>query len=340
MKRRKFILCLFGAAAVGGIGWGLKKGRNVSGAIFKQPRDLVKISRTRQALGTKVAITAFHQDARSVDAALNSAFAAIEQVEELMSLYRLESQITQLNHNQTLRDPHPDLVYVLETAQRLSEKSKGAFDVTIQPVWRLFFEAAQKGVSPSQAELALALEKVDWRSLKVESKAVRLANPETAITLNGIAQGFAADKASEALKAYGVRSALIDTGEIGSIGHPAEREGWTIGIKHPRKEDAFLGLAKLDERCLATSGDYETYFSDDFRHNHLLDARTGRSPRDLSSVSVVATTAMEADALSTAAFTMGLTEGKKLIEKESNADALFVTKSGQLFATPNFPMPA
>jgi thiamine biosynthesis lipoprotein len=166
---------------------------------------------------------------------------------------------------------------------------------------------------------------------------VQLEGEGTAITLNGIAQGFAADRAAAAIKARGVKHALINTGEMSALGQSAEGDDWKIGIQHPRREDAFISLAKLADRCLATSGDYETTFSDDFRWNHLFDPRTGRSPAELSSVSVVAKTALDADALSTAAFVLGAEQGARLVER-FDADALFVLKNGRTLATKGFPL--
>ncbi|MFC1588475.1 FAD:protein FMN transferase, partial [Planctomycetota bacterium] len=116
-----------------------------------------------------------------------------------------------------------------------------------------------------------------------------------AVTLNGIAQGFAADCMLAALEANGVQHALVNTGEIG-----------VIGIQHPRHKDAFISRARLDGRCIATSGDYATTFSPDGEHNHIFDPRTGHSPKEFQSVTVLAKSGLEADALSTTIFVSGL----------------------------------
>ena len=339
MKRRKFIFCILGGSAAGLYGWKLLPSR-WGLDNYKSIGTLAKVSRSSHALGTNVVISAFHREVSVAENAIAQAFKAIEHVEQLMSLYRPDSQLSQLNRDGFLANPHPNFVRVLERAAILSEQSQGAFDVTIQPLWNAYQDAKVTKGLPTQSAISDALEKVDWRKVEFSSQRISLRGKDMAITLNGIAQGFAADAARQALRTNGVDNALIDSGEIGTVGTPARKNEWAIGIKHPRAPKELLGLTKLKGRCLATSGDYETTFSDDLRHHHLLDPRTGRSPLDLSSVSVVAPTAMEADALSTAVFLMGLQKGKELIESMPNVDALFVDKSNRLIQTAGYPFVA
>lgn len=160
------------------------------------------------------------------------------------------------------------------------------------------------------------------------------------ITLNGIAQGYAADAAMRVMRAHGVRHALIDAGELGALGRSRGRAPWSAGIQHPRVADAFAALARLEDRCLATSGDYETAFSADYSRHHIVDPRSGRSPGELASVSVAAPTAMLADALSTAVFVLGTERGLALLREHPGSDALLITKSGRHLATAGFPFAA
>jgi thiamine biosynthesis lipoprotein len=329
MKRRKFILCLAGTAAAGLTGWQLS-GKSRTG-------PLVKVSRKGFALGTQVSLTTFHTDARQAEAAIEAAFKELDLVEDIMSLYRPESQLSQLNRTGRLENPHPYLVEVLEESIALSKATEGAFDVTIQPLWKAYFEHSGKGSQPTEGEIKASLASIGWEKIEITPDLIHLTGPNQAVTLNGIAQGFAADRVAEVFSAHGVDSALIDTGEFGAIGSHAEKDSWTIGIKHPRNQQELLGVASLKGQCLATSGDYETTFSDDFSQHHLLDPKTGRSPAGLSSVTVIAATATQADALSTAAFLVGMEKGKALIETKPDTEALFVTKDGTTVKTAGFP---
>ena len=110
------------------------------------------------------------------------------------------------------------------------------------------------------------------------------------------------------------------------------------GIQHPRNEDAYIALARLSGRCLATSGDYATAFADDYSQHHLFDPHTGRSPTALSSVSIAAASAMQADALSTAVFVLGPDAGLELVKTEPSCDALLVLNNGRTLVTEGFPL--
>ncbi|MGB0744358.1 MAG: FAD:protein FMN transferase [Opitutales bacterium] len=327
MERRKFIAYAIGGVGLSYAGWRSTGGRRMKGLTLNS-----------QALGTKVAITVFHPDKSTAAKAIQAAFDAIDKVEQHMSLYQNESQLSRLNRTGRIENPHPELVRVLRTATRISQRTGGAFDVTVQPLWKLYSENSAQGTLPTESDILEARSKVDWRRIEISDTEIRLKGDGTLVTLNGIAQGYAADAAYRALREHNVEHALIDSGEIGSYGTKPDKENWTIGIRHPRKQDELLGLAGLENRCLATSGDYETRFSEDYKNNHLFDPRTGHSPVETASVSVAAKTALEADALSTAAFILGPEKGIQLIQTTTGADALFVYKNGRVTSTAGFPL--
>jgi thiamine biosynthesis lipoprotein len=278
-----------------------------------------------QALGAKVAMTALHADEAVARAAVAAAFAELEAIESVMSLYRPESELCRLNHDAVLEKPDTRLVEVLRFAALVSEKSGGAFDVTVQPLWAL------KGAAADAETLA----RVDWKKLRIKDARVTLEKG-MAVTLNGIAQGYAADAAMRVLRAHGIEHALVDAGEFSARGTNAKRDAWSIGIQHPREREAFAALARLENRCLATSGDYETAFSKDLSRHHIVNPRTGRSPEELASVSVLAPDAMTADALSTALFVLGAERGQELLREFAGTDALIITKNGRRIATAGF----
>ena len=294
--------------------------------------------RTTFALGSQVAITARHRSAAITSAAIDAAFAELALVERLMNIYRADSQLSTLNRDGRLSNPHPHFVAVLQHAQQTARATRGAFDVTVQPLWEVFAAAAQESRLPDLAAVASARQSVDWRQITIDRDCIRLLHPKTKITLNGIAQGFATDRVLAVLRDYGIEHALINAGELNSLGQSERGDPWRIGIQHPREPDAHIGLADLDGRALATSGDYETKFTADARHNHILDPRTGFSPTELASVSILAPTAMQADALSTACFVLGPENSLALLRDTPHTDAFFVLKSDETIATPRFPL--
>ncbi len=343
-SRRQFLTAALGVG--GSIGLGAAA-RGTHGSESPDPAGniaasatsdgLKAVTRASRALGCEVSLTVLHAQRDVAGRAAAAALAQLQLVEDLMSLYRPQSQLARLNRTRVFHDPHPWLTGVLRAAQTLSKKTDGAFDVTVQPLWNLYSAANRSGRVPEEAAVRAALGMVDWRRVEISRRRIRLHGEGTAITLNGIAQGFAADRVMAVLRRYGIRHALVNTGEIGTLGGKSDGQAWTAGIQHPRREDAYVELAKLDGRCLATSGDYATGFSGDHAYNHLFDPHTGRSPEAFASVSVVAATAIQADALSTAVFVLGLERGLQLVRSTPAADAMLVLKDGRTLSTEGFP---
>ena len=307
------------------------------GASRESDPAVKKYFRKAKALGTDVKITVLDRDEEIARNGIVAALNKIEHVEKLMSLYRPASQLSLLNRKGVLRNPNPDLAMVLRKAKNLSKLTNGAFDVTVQPLWNLYARHAQCGSLPSENEIAKIRRRIGWDHVVVEEDIIFFDRPGMQVTLNGVAQGLAADFARQALEEWGIRDALIDAGEFNAIGSPTRRDSWHIAVQHPRQEGN-IAKTGLQSRSLSTSGDYGTKFSDDYRHHHLFDPHTGISPAELSAVSVAAPTALEADALSTALFVLGPDKAKEMAESMKRVDALFISKSGIMTATDGFPL--
>lgn len=321
MNRRRFITLALGSAASVGFA-----------APYLRRRGVMRYEKKAFALGSEISLVACHEDEASARRAVAAAFKALDEIEEVLSLYRPESQLCRLNREGVMRRPHRDFTKVLENALEWASLTDGAFDPTVQPLWVL--NTAPNDFEPSQLEMARRL--VDWRQVHASADEIRIGAGQQ-ITLNGIAQGFAADRVREIFVAHGIRHALVNTGEFCALGNKPEGKPWQIGVQHPRIRDAYVTLASVTDRFLSTSGDYETKFSEDFSSHHIFDPSTGRSPSELSSVTVLAPSGMEADALSTAIFVLGSSRGFELAASRRNVDALLVTKAGEVLATSNFP---
>jgi thiamine biosynthesis lipoprotein len=285
-----------------------------------------------RALGAEASITVFHEDRSVAERAVAAAFRGLESLENALSLYRPDSALCRLNRDGWMAQPDESLVTVLREARDWARRTGGAFDPTVQPLWELH----ARGVPPGPGELAEAIRKVDWRRIRIGPDDLRLGSGQS-VTLNGIAQGYAADRVMAILREHGIRRALVNAGELGGLGAGASGNPWRIGIQHPRQPGAQVAELPLADRFLATSGDYATRFSEDFSRHHLVDPATGRSPERLASVSVLAPTGLEADALSTAIFVLGPGRGLELAVTRSGVDVLLVLKSGEILRTPHFP---
>lgn len=320
MNRRRFITLTLGAAGVAGL------------APKLLPRNLKRVDQRSWALGSEISLVAYHEERATAKRALGAAFKTLDELEDVLSLYRPHSQICQLNREGVLKQPHDYLFTVLQNALRWASLTDGAFDPTVQPLWSLY----AGGKPPDPSELEESRQVVNWKGVQLSATEIRLA-PGQEITLNGIAQGFAADCVRKVFRAYGITHALANTGEFCALGRKPDGNPWQIGIQHPRVRDAYAALTTLENRFLATSGDYEAKFSDDFSSHHIFDPATGRSPTELSSVTVLAPTGIEADALSTAIFVLGPDRGLELAASRPHVEAFLLTKNGEAIATPNFP---
>ncbi|MGP1628547.1 MAG: FAD:protein FMN transferase [Giesbergeria sp.] len=319
MQRRHFLLATLGAAA-----------NTVSHATPTTP--LHWRQRVMLGLGTTLNLRVAHADRAQAEVALDAAVAAIRRVEASMSLYRPDSELVQLNRQGYLDHPSADLLRVLRTAQRVSRQSNGRFDLSVQPLWTLRAKAQNERREPTASEIHAAQLCVGWRHIEVGEQRIELRRSGMALTFNGIAQGYAADAASAALRSHSIANALIDTGEYASLGRNERGQAWALGIEDPHDEKRLVAALCADGRAVATSADNRSAFTADHKHHHIFDPATGDSPPDLSSVTVLASSAMMADALTKVMFVAGPQQIPRLA-KRWQVGVLWVDKVGQWEAT-------
>lgn len=334
MKRRNFLRSSLGAGAAGLAASGWLLADDARGADALQWRD-----RTLLGFGTVLTLRVAHADSRQAERALDAAVDTIRHVEAQMSLFKSDSALSRLNREGVLLRPHPDLVSILQLAQSVSARSQGAFDVTVQPLWTAFEHAASRQALPSPEAVKAARAAVGWRHLSVTGDAIRLGRPGMGVTLNGIAQGFAADLVRTRLQAIGVEHALVNAGEWTALGQPGNERPWLLGLQDPRNAQALIARLALDGRSIAVSADNESSFSADRRHHHIFNPRTGYSPAQLSCVAVAAPSCALADALTKVMFVAGR-EGALRLAREWKVDVLVVDKQGNWQATPGLQLHA
>jgi thiamine biosynthesis lipoprotein len=333
MKRRVFLRSTLGlgaAGALGTLGWLAQSG--ASRVASRAGAELQWHERMLTGMGTMLSLQVAHADARQAERALDAAVDTIRHVEAHMSLFKPDSAISRLNRDGVLPSPDPDLVRIFQLAQTVSARSAGAFDVTVQPLWVAFETAQRQDALPSPAAVAKARAAVGWQGLEISSDEIRLRRPGMAVTLNGIAQGFAADLVKTQLQAHGIGQALINTGEWAALGRPSPQRDWLLGIANPRQEQALLARLAMDGRSVATSGDDQCYFSRDKRYHHIFDPHTGYSPPDLAGVTVAAPSCALADALTKVMFVAGPRDALRLA-RDWQVDVLVVDKAGNWQAT-------
>lgn len=273
---------------------------------------------------------------------------AFAEAKEALFDHRLaESPVGRLSRGESLVPP-AEVLAVLRTSLEIAALSGGAFDPTILPLTRLWsFDTG--GRLPDPQEIRQAMTLVDYRRLAMPADARVSLPPGFGLDLGGIAKGAVVDLLAEQLEKRGSRNFLIEAGgDILVSGLKEGRKPWVIAIRHPRQSQKYAGLVSLGRQggkiAIVTSGDYERYFMlGDKRYHHILDPHTGYPAQGLASVTVIAPTCSEADALATAAFVLGPDRGLALLERLENVEGLLISeREGKLSAvmTTGFPLPA
>jgi len=285
-----------------------------------------------QALGTEAKLLLAHPDERRVRLVIERCLAEIERLERIFSLHRPQSELCRLNRDGRLDASSQDLRIVLTEAGRFAELSQGAFDPTIQPLWRLYAEHFRRHPDAAHGPDARALERalalVGHRGIGIDGAHIKFARAGMAVSVNGIAQGYITDRIADLLREAGFASVLVQLGEIYGAQPPRGRDGWRIAIPRPGQPDSSMAAFDLAHGAIATSSGAATAFDRQARHHHLLDPRTGRSAHHHASVSVMAPRALTADALSTALAVAPPAAASSILRAGGGGRALLVAADG------------
>ncbi|MGB9364739.1 MAG: FAD:protein FMN transferase [Xanthobacteraceae bacterium] len=276
-----------------------------------------------EVLGAASELTLWHWDEALARRTILKVRQEIERYERIFSLYRDDSEIARLNRAGVLVQPSPELVAVIDASQRLGALSHGAFDVTVQPLWRVYeahFWSRQEIVLDIAARAQdVAGKLVDYRRIEPGSARIDLA-PGMAITLNGIAQGAITDRIADLLRNEGFEHAMVDLGELRALGKHPENRPWRTALRSGES-------VELADNALAVSGGYGTAFEPSGRFHHIFDPASGASANALREAAVIAPRAMIADALATAICVAGEERGIDLLAHYPGARALVTRAS-------------
>jgi len=279
-------------------------------------------------MGTAAWITIHGLDESAAEEAAEEAFRELHRIEAAMSNWKKESEISLLNRESDGR-PYKisrELFHLLERSIYYSHITAGAFDVTARPLVQLWGFQGGTARLPDPLEIEQAMSRVGYDKVMLDGESTSIIMPPgMEIDLAGIAKGYGVDRAVGILKEQGVESALVNLGgNIYAIGAPPGGKGWSIGIRDPRGGRETVGSLLLSDEAVATSGNYENYVEiEGTTYGHIIDPRVGRPVSHVLSVTVVAPTALEADALSTGFFVLGPESAAKAIELLPRGAALF-----------------
>lgn len=300
----------------------------VSAEALRFDRRLYKVSKTRLTMGTFVSMTVLHSSKEKAQQAMGEAFEEVDRLTRIMSRFDSTTAVAQLNHEGILKDIPPEVAEVLNRSSDYHQVSDGAFDISIKPVVDLFKSRFSQGEStpPSTDRLKKALTLVDGSKIHCAGGIIRFETPGMGITLDGIAKGYIVDKVSATLSGHGIQNHLVNAGgDIRTSGHAQEKKPWTVAIQDPKKQRQYPDIIHMTNGAIATSGNYEIYYDREKMFHHIVNPVTGLSPEATTSVSVLADTAMDADALSTSVFVMGPRRGTRFINALPRCESLILT---------------
>ncbi len=299
---------------------------DASEAIYKKSQRL---------MGTEMEITVVSADEKKAHKAIDAAFEEISRIERMMSAYISDSQISMINKSAGEKPVKSDaeLIGLVKRAVEYAGMTDGGFNIAVGPLIRLW-KIADGGDIPDKNEINRAQGLINYKDIIIDEKhgTIFLRKKGMSIDLGGIAKGYASDKAKAVLKQHGIVSGIAAVaGDISAFGRKMDGSKWRIGIEHPRKKGAFIGVIELQDEAVSTSGDYERFFiKDGRRYHHIIDPKTGEPSDKCQSVTVIAKEGTATDALSTGIFIMGPEKGMALVDRLKDVEAVIVDAKGNV----------
>jgi len=301
-----------------------------------QKTSLVRYEASHDAMGTVFTVVAYGGDRNYLAEVVDEVFDEIDLLDSQMSNYQPASELSGINREAGRREVivEPKLFQLLEDSFRYSQDSDGTFDITVGPLMKTWGFFRGQGRVPTSAELDQALRRVGYRHLKLDHgrRTIRFDTEGVELDLGGIAKGYAVDRAMEILRANGVVSALVSSGtsSIYALGSPPGERGWTVNLRDPYDARKVGDVIHLRNYSLSTSGCYEKFFNRGGKsYCHIMDPRTGRPVEAMLSVTVLAPSTAQSDALTKPFFIQGPEGGRNYLAAHANLAVVFYRPKGK-----------
>jgi len=297
-------------------------------------KKMMKVSKTRLAMGSFVSMTLIHPSKDQAEEAMDAGFSEIDRLSGLLSRYDHASAVYDLNIQGRLNGLPPELAQVLASSLHYHRLTAGYFDITVKPVVDLFQQklGGEKKAFPTDVEIKDLLKLVDARNVAIKDQSVSFKNEGMGITLDGIAVGFIVDRVSELLLSRGIKNHLINaSGDIRTRGSKEDGKSWTVAIQDPWKRKTYPDVVHMGDGAISTSGNYEIYYDQEKMFHHIVNPKTGVSPDQVTSGTILANTTMEADALATSLCVMTPSQGTEFVNGLAACESLVIGKDGALW---------
>jgi thiamine biosynthesis lipoprotein len=312
----------------------------------------------REIMGTFARVVVVARNTQQAKTCIDAGFDEMKRIDSVMSDYKADSELSKLNR-EAFGNPvkaSPELLGILQKSVEFSRLSDGAFDITVGPLVDLWHRAGEANSMPDEKAIAAAKARVGYEKLILDANTMtlRFAVEGMRLDLGGIAKGYSVDKAVEMMKSKGAIAGMVDSGgNIRCFGRPAGRRGlasggpanrdvWLVGVQDPNIADnpstapgtdverivdsQPMLVLKLRDMAVATSGDYRRFVTVAGKKvSHIIDTNTAAGANKLAGDTIIAKTAIEADALSTAVNVLGPEKGLALIESLPDIECVLIT---------------
>lgn len=293
------------------------------------------ISDSEFLLDTIVTIKIYGYSDESI---FDDVFDYIKDLENTLSVHVENSDLWKLKQNSGggWAKVSEDTMQIIKRSIEISKMSKGMFDITAGPLINLWAIDPPEGHFPTEKEREDAIALISYKDIEIDeaNNSIRLKKAEMEANLGAIAKGYIADKVKAYLKDKGINRAIINLGgNVLLLGGKADGSDFRIGIQDPDSErGAYLGLVKVSDKSIVSSGTYERYFiHKGKKYHHILNPFTGfPQENNLKGVSVISNYSTDGDAFSTAVFLLGLEKGMQLVENVDGVETIFITKKNEL----------
>ena len=294
---------------------------------------------SRNIMDTVVTIHVVDTNSTHAKMAIDNAFKKMEYVDSSMDYFDNTTELSKLNKDSQILNASNDLTYVINKSIYYQHITDGAFDITILPLldlWKSKFSAGGTHQPPTPEELNETLRFVNASNITMRGNDISLQKGMQ-ITLGGIAKGYALDVAIESLRNDGIESGFVDAGGNGLyIGHKPDGTSWKVGLQNPNMTEQVITVVQISDMAIATSGNYERYFSEEAKVSHIADPRTGYPSQNLISATVIAPVGIDSDALSTSVFVLGEKDGLEMIEELDGVECLMITNDKRIVRSSGF----
>jgi thiamine biosynthesis lipoprotein len=322
----------------------------IIGGVIYEYNHVADKEYTKNTLLMDTVIT-LRASGKNAKTAVDESIDRLKEIDKMASATNPDSDITKINTaaGDAAVKVHPEITKMVQASIQYSKLTDGSFDITVGPLINLWGIGTDKQCVPNESEIRQKLAFVGYDRIELDDKAnsIRLKDKGMAIDLGAVAKGFATDEVLSIYQKHQIKNGLISLGSstVYALGKNSNGDAWTIGIVNPRDENSenYLGIIRLTNEAISTSGDYERYFiQDGKRYHHILNPKTGY-PADagvMSTTLIVSNTVkdkgMISDILSTAVFILGKDKGLELMQKIDGVSGEITTTDKRLYTTPGF----